>query len=178
MAWQKVCTLINRSTDSCYAGTTRHPTFQDAEPFAKFLYQLSPIADIANCAEGDPEGCAWLAANLIPTSKAAKAIGEAARSTDHAFSIGPISEKISRVLDRVDDKGAPLPGYKGGKIFKNEDGLLPGTPGVTYREWDVNPYVKGSTADRSVLSLVVMGPPTSQAITMIHSSLSEERQDG
>ncbi|EHR52031.1 hypothetical protein SacmaDRAFT_3826 [Saccharomonospora marina XMU15] len=88
MAWQKVCTLINRSTDSCYAGTTRHPTFQDAEPFAKFLYQLSPIADIANCAEGDPEGCAWLAANLIPTSKAAKAIGKAADSVDELAQIG------------------------------------------------------------------------------------------
>lgn len=34
-------------------------------------------------------------------------------------------------------------GYKGGRVFENTQGRLPETPGVTYREWDVNPYVKG-----------------------------------
>ena len=57
--------------------------------------------------------------------------------------IGPGSEKAQTVLDRVDAAGAPLPGYKGGSVFKNTEGKLPETPGVTYREWDVNPYTKG-----------------------------------
>jgi guanyl-specific ribonuclease Sa len=52
------------------------------------------------------------------------------------------------VLDRVTAKGAPLPGYKGGKPFENVgDGMRlpesgPGGP-IRYREWDVHPYVKG-----------------------------------
>lgn len=28
-------------------------------------------------------------------------------------------------------------------MFQNSDGRLPASPGVTYREWDVNPYTKG-----------------------------------
>lgn len=52
-------------------------------------------------------------------------------------------EKAWTVLNRVDAKGAPLPGYEGGSVFKNKDGVLPETSGVTYREWDVNPYTKG-----------------------------------
>jgi guanyl-specific ribonuclease Sa len=44
-------------------------------------------------------------------------------------------------------KGSPLPGYKGGSVFQNSGGVLPGVDGagnaITYREWDVNPYVKG-----------------------------------
>lgn len=47
-------------------------------------------------------------------------------------------------------KGSPLQGYKGGSVFKNlgtPEGRLPsvdetGNP-ISYREWDVNPYVKG-----------------------------------
>jgi RHS repeat-associated protein len=57
--------------------------------------------------------------------------------------IGPGSEKAWTVLNRIDAKGAPLPGYKGGSVFKNSQGRLPEIDGVTYREWDVNPYVKG-----------------------------------
>jgi RHS repeat-associated protein len=66
-----------------------------------------------------------------------------AESADHLLPIGPGSEKAWNVLNRVDAKGAPLPGYKGGKVFENTRGRLPQTPGVTYREWDTNPYVKG-----------------------------------
>ncbi len=60
---------------------------------------------------------------------------------------GPGVQKAWTVLDRVLAKGSPLPGYKGGSVFQNSDGLLPGVDGagnaITYREWDVNPYVKG-----------------------------------
>lgn len=60
---------------------------------------------------------------------------------------GPGTEKAWTVLDRVVDKGAPLPGYKGGSTFKNAEGRLPSTDRagnpLTYREWDVNPYTKG-----------------------------------
>jgi guanyl-specific ribonuclease Sa len=67
------------------------------------------------------------------------------------ISFGPAPENAWKVLDRIDSKGSPLPGYKGGGIFGNT-----GTGGgqvlpefdsagnqITFREWDVNPYVKG-----------------------------------
>jgi RHS repeat-associated protein len=76
----------------------------------------------------------------------------AARTVDNILPMGPASEKAWTVLNRVDAKGAPLPGYKGGKIFQNSQGRLPDTPGVTYREWDVNPYIKG--VDRRAERLV------------------------
>ena len=37
--------------------------------------------------------------------------------------------------------GSPPAGYKGGKIFQNRDNTLPNN--TTYREYDINPYVKG-----------------------------------
>ncbi|MBB2974959.1 RHS repeat-associated protein [Microbacterium endophyticum] len=67
----------------------------------------------------------------------------AASTADHVFPIGPGSEKAWTVLNRVDAKGMPLPGYKGGRVFVNKKGKLPESPGLTYREWDANPFVKG-----------------------------------
>lgn len=69
--------------------------------------------------------------------------GFAARTADHALPIGPGSQRAWTVLNRVDAKGAPLPGYQGGSVFKNSQGRLPESPGVTYREWGANPYIKG-----------------------------------
>lgn len=60
---------------------------------------------------------------------------------------GPVPEKVITVLDRVDAKGSPPAGYKGGREFVNDGSqgasILPRRNGVTYREWDVNPNVKG-----------------------------------
>lgn len=60
---------------------------------------------------------------------------------------GPGTEKAWSVLERVNAKGSPLPGYKGGSVFKNAEGRLPGADGagkpISYRDWDVNPYTKG-----------------------------------
>jgi guanyl-specific ribonuclease Sa len=74
--------------------------------------------------------------------------GVAAKAADHLISIGPAPEKAWAVLERVSAKGAPLQGYKGGGKFENvgKGARLPDSgPGgpITYREWDVNPYVKG-----------------------------------
>jgi RHS repeat-associated protein len=64
---------------------------------------------------------------------------------------GPATEKVQNVLDRVRDKGSPPAGYKGGRMFENTGAhgaqRLPdtdpaGNP-IAYREWDVNPKVKG-----------------------------------
>ncbi|NMB44188.1 MAG: hypothetical protein GX995_08685, partial [Clostridiales bacterium] len=64
-----------------------------------------------------------------------------------------------KVLDVVDDikknNGAPPKGYKGGRTFKNDGRgggqVLPDD--TIYREYDVNPYVKGQNrgAERVVI---------------------------
>jgi guanyl-specific ribonuclease Sa len=60
---------------------------------------------------------------------------------------GPAPEKVYTVLDRVDSKGSPLAGYKGGREFLNDSNqgasVLPRGNGVTYREWDINPKITG-----------------------------------
>lgn len=59
---------------------------------------------------------------------------------------GPGTEKAWNVLERVNAKGSPLPGYKV-SVFKNDEGRLPGADGagnpISYLEWDVNPYTEG-----------------------------------
>lgn len=68
--------------------------------------------------------------------------GAVVKGTKEATAVRLGLEKAWTILSRVDEKGAPLPGYKGGAIFDNVYGTLPGL-GVTYREWDTNPQVKG-----------------------------------
>ena len=66
-------------------------------------------------------------------------------------SSGPPTEKVQKVLDHVRSKGSPPAGYKGGRPFENtgakDSQILPRTnsagEAITYREWDVNPKVKG-----------------------------------
>lgn len=79
--------------------------------------------------------------------------------------MGPMSEKVWTVLNRIDTKGSPLPGYKGGSVYKNEGGLLPETPGVTYREWDVNPKIPGQSRD---LERIITGSDGSAYYTFDH----------
>lgn len=80
----------------------------------------------------------------------------ATEAGDGAIAFGPGTEKAWSVFDRVRAKGAPTPGYKGGSVFENLEGRLPGADGagnaISYREWDVNPYVKG--VDRGPQRLV------------------------
>ncbi|CAG6397855.1 putative T7SS-secreted protein [Actinacidiphila cocklensis] len=64
---------------------------------------------------------------------------------------GPATEKVQNVLDRVRSKGSPFAGYKGGAPFGNtgaKGGQMlptvdPAGTAITYREWDVNPKIKG-----------------------------------
>ncbi|MBR1819981.1 MAG: MafB family polymorphic toxin [Neisseriaceae bacterium] len=52
------------------------------------------------------------------------------------------SSKIDNILNHISThNGSPPSGYKGGKTFQNADNKLPNN--TTYREYDINPYVKG-----------------------------------
>ena len=53
-----------------------------------------------------------------------------------------VPQKAYDILEQIESKnGTPPKGYKGGKIFKNDDGKLP--EGIIYREYDVNAHVQG-----------------------------------
>lgn len=54
------------------------------------------------------------------------------------------------------NNGIPPKGYKGGRTYKNiplEDGTQKLPEGVNYKEYDINPYVKGQNrgAERIVI---------------------------
>jgi RHS repeat-associated protein len=56
----------------------------------------------------------------------------------------PVPRSARNVLNYANNKnGAAQPGYKGGRVFENKEGILPKTNQVgqpiTYREYDVNP---------------------------------------
>jgi guanyl-specific ribonuclease Sa len=60
---------------------------------------------------------------------------------------GGVPEKVALVLKHVDDNGRAPQGYVGGRTFANREKRLPrsdkaGRP-IRYREWDVNPKVRG-----------------------------------
>ncbi|MDR0482152.1 MAG: hypothetical protein LBH13_03175 [Cellulomonadaceae bacterium] len=66
-----------------------------------------------------------------------------AKTGADSYAVGPATEKVSTVLDRIDAVGSAPPGYKGGAVFRNDKKVLPIKPGITYREWDVNPKTAG-----------------------------------
>ena len=69
--------------------------------------------------------------------------------------IGPVEEKVYSTLARVDEKGAPFAGFAGNSVWANRTNKLPAcqtdSP-IVYREWDVDPKIKGTprNADRLV----------------------------
>lgn len=58
-----------------------------------------------------------------------------------------IPDKAKDIANQVKAKNGATPqGYKGGRTYKNiplEDGAQKLPEGITYKEYDVNPYVKG-----------------------------------
>lgn len=61
-------------------------------------------------------------------------------------------QKICEIIKGIEKKkGAPLPGYKGGRSFQNYDNILP--KGISYKEYDIYPYIEGQNrgAERLVL---------------------------
>jgi guanyl-specific ribonuclease Sa len=63
-----------------------------------------------------------------------------------------IPEKVFKVIEEIKKKNGSAPlGYQGGREFKNYDKILP--TGIKYKEYDVNPYIKGKNrgAERLVI---------------------------
>jgi len=58
------------------------------------------------------------------------------------------ADKFAKTLETIRSTGKAPDGYKGGKTFKNKEGLLPKSDSsgksVDYKEWDVNPSGKGA----------------------------------
>jgi guanyl-specific ribonuclease Sa len=126
------------------------------------ISQASGLADLIQGLELLASGCYYaggyeattgliqLAELLIPyalgrfASAAEVTASEAAAATS-------LPRRVLSILARVDEKGSPLPGYKGGKEFVNDGRkgaeLLPfashGGKVIFYSEWDVHPNIPG-----------------------------------
>jgi guanyl-specific ribonuclease Sa len=114
------------------------------------------LSQHVSAGEGRRQACS----QLRVVAGACVAAEDAGAGVDAArVPFGPGSEKAWNVLDRVMEKGSPPQGYKGGSVFNNLKGRLPSVDGagnpIAYREWDVNPYVKG--VDRGPERLVTGG---------------------
>lgn len=86
--------------------------------------------------------CAWLSAGTAlaePLSQSPPAVTQ-----DHgAVSVAPL--KAQDLLKRLQERdGVPLPGYIGGRDFQNRERRL---PRGRYREYDVNPKIRGRSRD-------------------------------
>lgn len=69
---------------------------------------------------------------------------------------GSIPEKANKLAQQIKEKnGSPPLGYKGGRTYRNEpeNGEQKLPDGVKYREYDVNPYSKGT--DRGAERIVI-----------------------
>lgn len=91
------------------------------------------------------------------------------------MAVGPAPENAWSTFDRVQAKGSPFPGYKGGSTFANDGSqgseILPSTTSsgdpISYREWDVNPNVKG--VDRGA-ERIVTGSVNGQIVSGFYTS--------
>lgn len=90
--------------------------------------------------------------------------GNAGKAGEAIEGAGEAIENSSKIPDKAYDianqvknnNGTPLAGYKGGRTYKNiplEEGAQKLPEGINYREYDVNPYVKGQNrgAERIVI---------------------------
>ena len=89
-----------------------------------------------------PLVCAWLSAGTglaEPLIQSPQAVTQ-----DHdAVPMAPL--KAQDLLKRLQERdGAPLPGYIGGREFQNRERRL---PRGRYREYDVNPKIRGRSRD-------------------------------
>lgn len=150
-------TTITVTASSSWLEPPRTPTNHCG--WMSFACTFLGVNQLLNCGS-DPTGFAECSEGIATlatlglggwagfAAKAAAKAGVRAGAQGAATSVakvayGPAPENAVRVLERVESKGAPLPGYKGGSMYENSNGLLPRGNGVTYREWDVNPNVKG-----------------------------------
>ena len=77
---------------------------------------------------------------------------------DKSGSTTIIPDKAKDIAKQVkSNNGAPPKGYKGGRMYKNislEEGAQKLPEGVNYREYDINPYVKGQNRGKERIVIV------------------------
>ena len=66
---------------------------------------------------------------------------------EESIGSGLVYKKVSKVIQYAEENGGKaMEGYKGGRTFKNTEGLLPKTDAtgapIKYKEYDINPYKK------------------------------------
>ena len=93
----------------------------------------------------------------VSLEEAEKLVGKDVRWSRGGSGTTIIPDKAKDIAKQVkSNNGAPPKGYKGGRTYKNmplEEGAQKLPEGVNYREYDINPYVKGQNrgAERIVI---------------------------
>ena len=93
----------------------------------------------------------------VSLEEAEKLVGKDVRWSRGGSGTTIIPDKAKDIAKQVkSNNGAPPKGYKGGRMYKNislEEGAQKLPEGVNYREYDINPYVKGQNrgAERIVI---------------------------
>ena len=96
------------------------------------------------CATGVAGMPSAIAAHLGESPSLETTLSPLAGTDDHAPAITP-PQKARDLLTLLQERGgAPLPGYIGGRDFQNRERRL---PRGRYREYDVNPKVRGRGRD-------------------------------
>jgi ribonuclease T1 len=85
-----------------------------------------------------------IAAQLNDSASLGTTLSPLSGTDDHAPAITP-PQKARDLLTLLQERGGtPLPGYIGGRDFQNRERRL---PRGRYREYDVNPKIRGRTRD-------------------------------
>ncbi len=115
--------------------------------------------------------------NVVDAVKAADNVVDAGKAVGVVGSIKKtdLPENFRNTLDFIQDNGYAPQGYKGGGVFQNRipsgksETPLPvvGSDGsqITYKEWDVNPHIKGVNRNQE---RIVTGSDGSTYITTDH----------
>ena len=86
-----------------------------------------------------------LSSQLAPTNKVYSGLDVEKIINDIKFSIQKY--RIQKIIKAIDKTEKNLPGYVGGRIFKNKEKMLPiktnFKKNIIYKEWDIKPRIEG-----------------------------------
>ena len=83
----------------------------------------------------------------IPTVRDKQPAVNTGPAADNSRHNTGIPQKVYDVLKYIRANGHAMPGYVGGRVFSNREGILAGNDAngnrIEFHEWDVNPKIEG-----------------------------------
>lgn len=175
--WEALAAGLPEDVAERIAEASSETVFDFLSPYARageVAYGLT-FEDLAEAVREDP--LSWKAAVELGMMAPLGRVGKL-RNLDEVLHNADDARDVKRVLDRIDEKGSPFPGYSGGKTWRNDRGQLPdidnaGDP-MRYREWDLDlPGSLGRTNRR-----ILTGSDGSAYLTYDHYDTFIKIRDG